>query len=58
MNKVPYCNSCLYLKEVDMIFKTYYCGHEDREHLGSIGVDKIPPRSPKWCPLRNNKAKQ
>ncbi len=52
MNKIPNCKEYEYCMLVEFMYKSYYCKHEKLECSYPLGVDYIPMRSPKWCPLR------
>lgn len=53
--RVPYCNECDYITSKTTSYTTYYCKHEKATHK-HLGVDKIPQRSPMWCPKRSHLA--
>lgn len=58
-NRVPHCAECEFMKMYDIIYKNYYCDHEDRtDDMGKLGVDHPPKTSPKWCPLREKGSQQ
>jgi len=51
--RVPYCTECDCNTSIGVTYSIYYCKHEK---IGSarLGVDRLPDRSPKWCPKRPN----
>lgn len=51
--RVPYCTECDCNTSIGDTYSIYYCKHEK---IGSarLGVDKLPQRSPLWCPKRPN----
>lgn len=53
-NRVPHCNSCERCQCIDFIYRDYYCCEENdtMRRFGSLGVDRPPKTSPKWCPNR------
>lgn len=53
MKRVPHCKDCNNCKQVQTIYISYYCYHDDSEKY--ISVDNYPKTSPGWCPLRNDR---
>ncbi len=53
-NRVPHCGECERCQCVDFIYRDYYCCEENdtMRIFGSLGVDRPPKTSPKWCPKR------
>lgn len=52
MNK-KCCKNCNYLKCYAILYKNYYCNHEDRmDDMGKLTNDNLYMESPKWCPVK------
>lgn len=43
------CEDCKHIREVDSIYKSYYCTADEDKAI-SLGVDYPPKRPPKSCP--------
>ncbi len=57
-NKAQNCAECEFMKKYDYGKKIYYCDHINRiDDMGKLGVDKLPKKSPVWCPVKNNENK-
>lgn len=57
-NRTQNCAECKFMKMYDYSNRIYYCDHENRiDDMGKLGVNELPKRSPKWCPVKNNENK-